>query len=599
MLRPEQAPATAGTRRRALRAPPRMCTCAGRAEQPSAASEPATVDRVRLDEAAVDRAASHPWPRPAARCRSAVTSFGSGHCPLPLDIGARNTARTVSGAEPTDDLKGAALLTSLYQSLLLAEGLTPRQLAGICDYAESTGDTDLLAQLARYPHLDPATDARLARRPEAAVRVAWISRPGRDAETVREVLGQEGRISILAAVAALTTIDEVLRSQLSAIGHPRVAEALLRTGCATHPVQVAAYRTLAAATTLPAATAQLLIEALADGEILASVAGVASSRFAEWVLNALANQDLRLAENVYQHLFDVICSSVDLRAKAASPAGRDQSQGVTYREVAAVQMLRNLAALPGAPQPVAVKVQETIDELCQLAGLESESGCDQQKVGPLAEALLEARSDLAAIAPAWEAARSRDPRRLDVIAADAINTNNPYAVAAVLLNRNAEASTIGALWSTRSSLRRRARAAAVARAHRARPDTLLTLMDLSGPADLREILGAVDHPKRLTGQYLDLLAACGPDIVSIKREHLNTLLELPLVTADLLRSFPARVVAEFRPSPARQPAFGAALAVVLQPVIETPQVAAVLAALAVSFDGRLGDLVTAAQAATV
>lgn len=491
------------------------------------------------------------------------------------------------------------MLKSLYESLLLDETLTPRQLAGICDYAESVGATDLLEQLARHPRLDPATDARLACRSEAAVRVAWISRPGRDPKTIQTILGQESRISILAAVAALTTIDDGLRSELSALGHPRVAEALLRSGCATRPVQLAAYRTLAAATTLPAATAQVLIDALADSEVLASVAGIVTSRFAEWVLYALTKQDLRLAEGVYQHLFDVISASVDLRAKAASPAIRDQSQGRSYYEVTAVGWLRNLAALPGAPQTVAVQVQQTVSALCQLAGLHSESGCDATDLGPLGKALLEARSDLAAMGPAWEAARSCDPRRLHAIAAGAIETDNAYTAAAVLLNCHTETSTVEALWSTRSGLRRCAHAAAVARAHRARADTLLTLMDLSGPADLREILGAVDDPSLLIGQYLNLLAACGPDIVPIKRDHLNTLLEHPLMTADLLRRVPVRAVAEFCPSPTRRPAFAAALAAVLQPAVETPQVAAALAALAASSEGRLGDLVAAAQAAAI
>jgi len=93
-------------------------------------------------------------------------------------------------------------ITSLFETLLTSDELTVALQKRIFRHGVRHQENGLLAKLALHPSLDQAIDDQLKLENAAAIRAAWISRPGRTAEAVADMVNKEKRATILTALAS-------------------------------------------------------------------------------------------------------------------------------------------------------------------------------------------------------------------------------------------------------------------------------------------------------------------------------------------------------------------------------------------------------------
>lgn len=497
------------------------------------------------------------------------------------------------------------MIRSLYNTLLNANQLDPAQLARICDYAESTADARMLEQLARHQALDENTDARLACRPEAAVRTAWLNRPGRTPQAIRAALTAERRIGVLASAAALGAADASLQADLAAMNHPRIAERLLTAGTAPRSVQLAAYQTLASAERLTTAADSLLRVAMSEDDNLAAIAVAVTAEHAPLVVEALARREgVQLDESTYLHLFAVIQERADLRATAASGGcrgERDHDQDAANT----LHLLHQLASVPGAPSTVQNRFRTLVIELAALAGTGDNPAQQRKQSCAYRKRLADmwtAVADESHTAKVRQAAETTDADCLRALASHAARWEHHDLAMAVALNPHVDPNLLFATLKT-LGIDRFDNLQKLARAHATRPAILAAVVDLCGPYDLDLLLRSLDEPRKVL-----LAFAVGqserssrglPAMSALKADRL---LNHHLVDPEILRSLPARCIAEQDPDAPMGlgivPRYAATLAEVLSPGADRPQFAAALETLAHGFTGSFGDLVDAAVAAS-
>lgn len=78
----------------------------------------------------------------------------------------------------------------------------------IAAWARHHDDIGSMVDLLARPELDDEVDALFADDRRAKVRAAWLSRPGRDPETLNKLIARETRETVLAAVASTRGLDE-------------------------------------------------------------------------------------------------------------------------------------------------------------------------------------------------------------------------------------------------------------------------------------------------------------------------------------------------------------------------------------------------------
>jgi hypothetical protein len=93
-------------------------------------------------------------------------------------------------------------ITSLFETLLTSDDLTVALQKRIFQHGVRHQETGLLAKLALHPSLDSEIDEKLKVETAAAIRAAWISRPGRTADAVANMVNKEKRATILTALAS-------------------------------------------------------------------------------------------------------------------------------------------------------------------------------------------------------------------------------------------------------------------------------------------------------------------------------------------------------------------------------------------------------------
>jgi len=130
---------------------------------------------------------------------------------------------------------------------LLAAGELPLQVQRrLFDALDATKDFPGLAQLCHLADLDPEIDDKLAKVPNAKVRSAWLTRPGRKVEEVTAMVAKERRVTVLAELAALDVSVPGFFDPLAANDHHRVQFALVMNPAAPLEVRNRAGRTLCA-----------------------------------------------------------------------------------------------------------------------------------------------------------------------------------------------------------------------------------------------------------------------------------------------------------------------------------------------------------------
>lgn len=101
-----------------------------------------------------------------------------------------------------------------------------------------TNNTDGLIKLCQMPGLDGSIDAKLAKVPTVAVRLAWLKRPGRTQEEIVTMVEREKRVTVLTSLAGMDLPQEVLKALVQksdsnkvrlAIMNSKHANALLRS----------------------------------------------------------------------------------------------------------------------------------------------------------------------------------------------------------------------------------------------------------------------------------------------------------------------------------------------------------------------------------
>lgn len=514
-------------------------------------------------------------------------------------------ARTVETRPPIETTRRVAVIKSLYRTLLNANQLAPAQLARICDHAESTCDTGMLEQLARHPALDENTDARLARRTEASVRTAWLTRPGRTPQAIREALATERRIGILAVGAGLVTADATLQAELAAMNHPKIAERLLTAGAAPRSVQLTAYRTLASAQTLTNAAESLLRVAIYDNDKLAAIASAINAQHAPMVVDALAKrEELQLEEAAYQRLFTIVYERANLRATATSGSCRgeiDHDQNAEYT----LLLLHQLASAPSALPAIQGRFRTLVIELSTLANMGDDPAQHQNErcaFRTRLAAIWTTVADDSHTAKIRQAAGTADAAHLRKLADHAVKRKHHDLAMAVALNPHVDPDLLVATLKTlgANSL---ANLQKLARAHATRLPILEALVDLCGPYDLDPLLRSLDEPKKVLLAFATTQSERSRQgLETMPASKADRLLNHPLASPTVLRSLPARCIATHDPGAplalGTAPSYAAALAEVLKPGADNPHFAAALETLAVGFNGSLGELVDAVVAAS-
>jgi hypothetical protein len=140
------------------------------------------------------------------------------------------------GADVTD-------LTSLYQAMLTSPAITAATQQRILRYARTAKNTGLLVRLANLPNLDPDVDDVLGLITIAAVRAAWLTRPGRRAANITAALQTETRSAVCVAVAAVAGLPGDVYDRLADLGDGKVAKALLANRAVPASVKLRASRT--------------------------------------------------------------------------------------------------------------------------------------------------------------------------------------------------------------------------------------------------------------------------------------------------------------------------------------------------------------------
>lgn len=105
----------------------------------------------------------------------------------------------------------------IYQAVLVSTSEVPVSLQHhIFEYAKRVKNHELLATLASIAGLDPALDERLGAIPNYQVQAAYLTRPGRDLETLSLRAQKDKRVAVGQALAAMKGLTDLAYEALSA-----------------------------------------------------------------------------------------------------------------------------------------------------------------------------------------------------------------------------------------------------------------------------------------------------------------------------------------------------------------------------------------------
>jgi hypothetical protein len=107
-------------------------------------------------------------------------------------------------------------------------------------FAQATKKTDLMVRLAGLPTLTGEVDAALFSVKVAAVRAAWLARPGRPVADITAAVRNDSRVAVLKTVAGLPNLPDEVYDWAAAAGHTDVDTALLANDQAAGRARTAA-----------------------------------------------------------------------------------------------------------------------------------------------------------------------------------------------------------------------------------------------------------------------------------------------------------------------------------------------------------------------